>query len=173
MENNRGFTLVELVIVLLIIAIIAGIVVGRFGAGTRSAENAKAQAEMDNIRAAVIAMRMDTGFWPAGTAWDVDGTDFLINSAGLGYVIKDDGSQGSNANLVSAQGKAKTPYLEVPPAVTYLQDPWEKGYYVYYYSGNKTLWVLSRGPDKVANAWDWTDGKPDTGDDLMTLIHRF
>jgi len=72
---EKGFTLVELLIVVVILGILAGIVVFAVGNLTDSADNKACITEGETFRNAVAAYRADTGNWPeADTAADPDTT---------------------------------------------------------------------------------------------------
>lgn len=86
---EKGFTLVELLIVVVILGILAGIVVFAVGNLTDSADNKACITEGETFRTAVAAYRADTGNWPAGAdaaavATVLEGAD-LLSSATLKY----------------------------------------------------------------------------------------
>lgn len=61
---QSGFTLFELLVVLAVVATVAGIGVQVLTGVTDDAEQALARAEMDNIASAIQRFRRDTGYWP-------------------------------------------------------------------------------------------------------------
>ena len=64
LRRSRGFTLIEMLIVIVVIAVLASIVVPRlFGAG-RKAKEAKLRAELHNLRNAIQAFYGDHGVYP-------------------------------------------------------------------------------------------------------------
>lgn len=65
---EKGFTLVELLIVVVILGILAGIVVFAVGNLTDSADENACVTEGETFRNAVVAYRADTGNWPAGAS---------------------------------------------------------------------------------------------------------
>jgi len=106
--GRKGFTLIELILVIAIIAILAGAMVPMINASRDQAKVAKAQAECDSIKTAAVLLHADsgTGVWPA------------------------DGTVG--ASLVAANGTSgwQGPYVDKWPT-----DPWGNPYRVYNATG--------------------------------------
>lgn len=63
-NSPRGFTLLELLIVLLIIGLLTGIVAPRFMAQMNRSETTTAKAQIDALTKAVQAYRIDMGRYP-------------------------------------------------------------------------------------------------------------
>lgn len=61
---RRGFTLVELLIVIIIIAVLAAIAIPKFQDGAEKAEHAKAKADLALLRQAVSRVHFDTNHYP-------------------------------------------------------------------------------------------------------------
>jgi len=61
---RRGFTLVELLIVLVVLAVIAAIVLPKFVGSTRRAKIAKVRQDLRILRVAIEQFRNDTGVYP-------------------------------------------------------------------------------------------------------------
>jgi general secretion pathway protein G len=62
--RHRGFTLLELLVVILIIGLLTGIVAPRFLGQIARSENTTARAQLDALDKALQSYRMDTGRFP-------------------------------------------------------------------------------------------------------------
>ncbi|MEM7307215.1 MAG: prepilin-type N-terminal cleavage/methylation domain-containing protein [Planctomycetota bacterium] len=90
-QPNQGFTLIELIVVVAILAILAGVLVPRVSNHMASARDARRLADVKTVRNAVEQYYMDKGAYPAANqnasygGWDVsqDG-DFV-------QVLRDEG----------------------------------------------------------------------------------
>jgi prepilin-type N-terminal cleavage/methylation domain-containing protein len=60
-RKNRAFTLIELLLVLVILAILAAVVVPKFSGRTEQARNSAAKADISMIETALDAIEIDNG----------------------------------------------------------------------------------------------------------------
>jgi type II secretion system protein G len=89
----RGFTLLELLIVITVIAILSGVLVPRVATHMKSSRDARRLADIKQVRNAIEQYFMDTGVYPpaktnpAAGGWDVsnDG-DFIPMLVQAGYL---------------------------------------------------------------------------------------
>ena len=65
MRGRGGFTLVELMVVILLMAVLGGIVLGVTGYAARKGARARAFADIEHIKNALEQYRMDYGGYPA------------------------------------------------------------------------------------------------------------
>src|SRR5258708_37424361 len=103
--NQDGFTLIEIMVVILILGLLATIVVQSLRGAADKAKNTKAQADMAELKTALDRYYLDNGFYPT--------TDQGLNS------------------LVSPPTSGRTPpnyeaggFIERPPP-----DPWGEQYF--------------------------------------------
>ena len=68
MTKRAGFTLVELIIVMVILAALAGAVIPAFSANRNQARQARIQADLGSLKSAMYVYRSDTGSYPATIA---------------------------------------------------------------------------------------------------------
>ena len=67
LKSNKGFTLIELVVVIAILGILAGIAIPRFMDATATARGAKIVADLRTIDSAIMMYNAKTGKLPTGT----------------------------------------------------------------------------------------------------------
>jgi len=63
-REPRGYTLIELLGVMVIMAILAGIVMGVFGTAAKKGDISKAKSDIERIRIALDEFRAEFGYYP-------------------------------------------------------------------------------------------------------------
>lgn len=129
-RTHRGFTLVELLLVLVILGTLAAIVVPKFSGRTEQAKIAAAQTQISNFGVALDAFEVDCGYYPKG-------------KSGLQDLVVQPRDENN----------WKGPYIkgEIP------LDPWKIHEYTYECPGkhNDTSYdLMSLGPDGQAGTDD-------------------
>ena len=120
-SRAAGFTLVEMLLVLVILATLAAIVIPKFAGRSEQAKTTAAQSQIANLQMALDAFEVDNGFYP--------------RTGGLQALME------QPANCPSWKG----PYLQKDIAT----DPWGNPY-IYEYPGKhhqNGFDLLSPGPD--------------------------
>ena len=136
-RTRSAFTLIELLLVLVILAVLASIVVLNFGSVNAKKNDAKAKTDISNLETALEMYKADNGDYPSGQ----DGLNALVAAPG-------------NA------AKWNGPYVKRGLPV----DPWGHSY-IYSYPGshNANSFDLSSAGDGKANTAEldnWTVATP-------------
>jgi len=192
-RNTKGFTMVEVVVVIGVVALLAGVLVPLISKNLEDAKRARAKNEAVVIAAAVGSLYKDTGMWPTknkeGKFLDRLATDVnkvpQLGTWGWKMSKPVEGLGGylfSNKHDLPTTGEFKWsgPYLDKPEIL----DPWGQSYVVNarYFPGNSRyggtvkhrVYVLSAGPNRK---WETPynnnigDGKDETkGDDIGVVV---
>ncbi len=165
---KRGFTLVEVVIVLAVVAILAAILVPVIGSNINQAKIARAAGDCKAIGEAIVRFRQDLGFWPVRNAAGLNVEELI----GPGAIPAPSGTTTSwqqkttlalDAHLItgiftqynrgpSPQGLPcwNGPYLSAVKL-----DPFNQAYLVnavnFYNGTNAAVYVLSAGSNRVTD----------------------
>jgi len=125
-QKSRGFTLIELMVVIVILGILAGLVLPRFMGRTEEAKKTKARLQIENLEGALKLYKLDIGTYPTTE----QGLEALVQKPSTGTVPK-------NWREGGYLEKAKVP-----------EDPWGRPY-VYMSPGikNRDFDLRSLGAD--------------------------
>jgi general secretion pathway protein G len=63
-QNDRGFTLIELMVVIVILGILAGLIVPRVMSRPEEAKQAKARIQIESLETALKLYKLDSGDYP-------------------------------------------------------------------------------------------------------------
>ena len=174
-RSEEGFTLIEVIVVVGIISILAGILIPMILKEIDESRITRASADIRSISSALIVFKKDTAQWPA-----MDGTCALNLTllAGSGNVPTGLGVNGwdntSSANIdnhlmINDDGcynNWKGPYL---PSVS--ADPWGNQYVIN--AGNfgvsgSPVWIMSAGPNGILDSNPGSTSS--VGDDISSRI---
>jgi len=109
---QKGFTLVELLVVIVILGILAAVVVFAVGGSTDKAQTSSCKAEQAALASAVEAYRASVGSYPSAMASLTTGSDKFLRSAPSWYDVK----AGQTGALIykGAENKCGTAGADVP-----------------------------------------------------------
>lgn len=129
-RNEKGFTLIEIMIVVIIISALAAMVVPRFSGRTEEARVSIAKADVtSNINTALKMYELDNG-------------DYPTTEQGLAALLAKPSSSPAPANW-------NGPYIERKPI-----DPWKNEYHYKYPGTHSKYDIYSLGHDGVEGTAD-------------------
>lgn len=140
LRNEKGFTLIELMVVIVILGILAGMIVPRIMDRPEDARRTKAEIDIGTLKQALQMYRLDNGKYPSMD----QGLRALIEPPAAGQLAKN----------------WKGPYLDKSSVP---KDPWDNEY-IYVSPGNHSDFDLvsygsdnepgGEGMDADINSWD-------------------
>jgi general secretion pathway protein G len=177
LRKQRGFTLVEVIVVAGIIAILAGILVPLILKEIDEARITRAYADVRSISTAVIILKKDTAKGPNLDSICDPAVTLLFGDGNLpGNLAAKGYDQTTSINFddyltVDANGcygaKWKGPYMAHVSA-----DPWGNAYMINTASitAGGTAWILSAGPDGIIDTAAGASSLQ--GDDLGIILTK-
>lgn len=161
MKNQRGFTLIEVIVVAGIIAILAGILVPMIFNQIDEAKNTRALADCKSISSSIMLFRKDTGKWPVYMPGDCTLTYLTLQTGAGNDPVNTTGDWQISLNAIAFGVILNLPGLNPPvaqscyndKAKSYIvedkTDPWGNKYIVNAanFLGNNPVWVISAGPN--------------------------
>jgi general secretion pathway protein G len=113
MTNNKGFTLIEIMIVVFIISILAAIVAPRLIGQSDEARIAQAKVQIKNFETALKIFKLDNGFYPSTE----QGLEALIEQPMTGKTPLKYREGGYLEQKTIPLDPWKNPYLYISPGV--------------------------------------------------------
>lgn len=152
----KGFTLIEMLVVILIISVLVGLLLPAISAARQFAKRTRARTEIKQIEAAWLQYYNDYRRFPGSGYTEMSGSVLqLLGGQDVG---------GNNRHRIR--------YLEFESGETEMRDPWD-GIYQFELDTDQDNQVSPHGYgvtlDKSVATWSYgQDGLPDTKDDIKT-----
>jgi len=158
-SSHEAFTLIELLAVITIIGILAGLTLGAAGAVRRHGATSTAKAEVAALQAACDRYFADNNLYPSNASIDPS------SSSSLKPTTYTNAGQTLFTNLVGSTNLSTAPtskrYFEPKPAMVYTNsspnyfiDPWG---YAYGYNSDGTnpplIWSTAGATNSATNKW--------------------
>lgn len=168
LRNNRGFTLIEVIVVAAIIAILAGILVPMIFGQIDESKKTRATGDIKSIQTAMLTFRKDTGKWPNLESGPCTPTVTMLSTAGKISALPpgwSNASTGSISDYIGATANACYNDWKGPYTTSIEKDPWGNAYVINTldFTTNNPVWILSPGPDNVLDT-AVTDTSPQNDD---------
>jgi general secretion pathway protein G len=154
-----GFTFIELVVVLAVVIVLTGILLPQVNRVLTEARIAKAKADLEHIKSAMLAYKEDVGELPPAGGFEGNLTSGCSVEDAL---LSNDSSTGWNG-----------PYMDSP----FTNDPWGNAYIYDDNDGSASgqsgeiSYLLSKGPDGTQNTTNPNrSGTTAGGDDIYVIV---
>ena len=99
--NRKGFTLIEMVVVLAVIAVLAAILVPEIAKNIKDSKITRAVNETQVITAAIMSLHKDTGKWPSTNANGPSGNVSRVLTGQVGDPVPTTAQVGARAGAVN------------------------------------------------------------------------
>ncbi len=177
---SKGFTLVEVVVTLAVVAILSAIMIPLISNNIKSARVTKAGADAKSIMDAIVKFRHDLARWP------VYNNSGVYHNLLYGEGIRNSSWESANPKLSlhfslvvrptfynPGPSRDGTPAWNGPYIAKVKQDSWGNAYLVnsqFFGDENRRVWVISAGQDKTISTPFNGLTDPPTGDDIYQYL---
>ena len=177
-KRKSGFTLMEIMIVIIVIAVLASVAGPMIGNITDQGRASATRSKMSNLKSALIAFQGDVGRFPSTCANVADCSGFcqvhiMCSEKEANNVLV---CNVHNLNMKNYNRKWKGPYMDSDPT-DFMYDSW--GNPIVYIRYNKNLYLWSSGPNgefyqNPDNAFrDQTNDEIEDCDDIVVSVSKF
>lgn len=176
-SSQAGFTLVELVVVVAVIALLAGITIPLVADRVEDAQMTRAAADMKTVAESFIAFKADNGFWPERNSSRTmrNGTFNFDYYRGLYRKMSNTWNKWDGPYL--NEGAQVGSYMHAANNGKGMVDPWGNYYRVYQYAKTSNfagaIVMVSGGPNGTITT-NSTNALRNTAnsDDIIRVITR-
>jgi general secretion pathway protein G len=153
-KGKSGFTLIELMVVIVIIMVLMGIVIGAAKYAHTKGATSRAQAEIAMIENALENYKSDNGIYPGSTA--------TRSSPPAGTEINNSGGLYTALTAPKVYMTFRPDQIKVTGGITYIVDPFGSPYNYYNIPG-----ALNQNNSVTFDLWSYgPDGQNGTADDI-------
>jgi len=177
--SKLGFTLMEIMVVIIVIAVLASVAGPMIGSITDQGKASACKASMQNIKTALVNYNNDLGRFPHGgntldssninLAWNaavgLDISNNVLSNQNVGVTVPANWNQ---MGIAAYTKRWKGPYMDADPA-EFMMDPWEAR--VLYTHSKNMIWLHSMGPDGASEFANVINANY-TGDDISMSVTR-
>lgn len=181
--KNSGFTLMEIMVVIIVIAVLASVAGPMIGSITDQGRASATKSKLSSLKSAILAYNGDTGRYPfwGDSAWvknaDLYNKDTNLFGDGIDNNILTCSAYGTGVNTNNfmfnipkyQNQKWKGPYMDAEP-LDFMYDSW--GTRIKYYHYNRGLWLHAAGPDQTFDAVTDATKTDYVGDDIVLSVAR-
>ena len=183
-KRKSGFTLMEIMVVIIVIAVLASVAGPMIGSITDQGRASATKSKLSSLKSALLAYQGDIGRFPYKDKTVNDGTKYnandllSCNSEDKNVLVCNDKTLLGTSGIKNYTKKWKGPYMDSDVS-DFMIDSW--GQPIQYVASGKNLYLWSYGPDMMPGNTS-TDleqlaksisTNPDDVDDIILSVTRF